>query len=163
VIKAAIFDLDGTLVNLPINYEALYEEFKKIVGTKNIEPVTKTVAALNATLKGKVFDAWTAAELATLPDMIIVERGMKLYQQYHNLPKALVTMQGEKTVQRILDILKLSLQAIITREDSLNRATQIELAIKKLRLEPESVIVIGDRETDKSAAESVGCKFKIVK
>ena len=50
-IEAAIFDLDGTLVNLPINYEALYIEFKKIMGTRNIEPITYTVAALNETLR----------------------------------------------------------------------------------------------------------------
>ena len=163
VIKAAIFDLDGTLVNLPINYEALYEEFEKIIGTKNIEPVTKTVAGLNETLRRRVFDVWTAAELAILPKLIIVKGGMRLYQQYHDMPRALVTMQGKKTVEKILNTLNLSFQVIITREDSLDRTTQIKLAIEELRLKPESVIVIGDRETDKPAAETVGCKFEMVK
>jgi len=51
-IKAVIFDLDGTLVNLPMDYRALYAEFQKIMGINNIEPVTKTVAALNDATKG---------------------------------------------------------------------------------------------------------------
>lgn len=163
MIKAAIFDLDGTLVNLPINYEALYEEFKKIIGIPNIEPVTETVAALNTTRKEKVFDAWTDAELAILPKMTDIKEGMKLYQQYIGNRRALVTMQGRKTAEKILNTLNLSFQVIITREDSLDRTAQIRTAIEKLRLKPENVIVIGDRENDKTAARKVGCKFKMVK
>jgi HAD superfamily hydrolase (TIGR01549 family) len=162
-IKAAIFDLDGTLVSLPIDYRALNAEFRKIMRIKNIEPVTKTVAALNETLRGKVFETWTMAESAILPKMTIVEGGIKLYKQYSEIPKALITMQGTKTVERILSILNLSFQVMITREDSLDRTAQIILALEKLRLKPENVIVIGDRETDKTAAGEAGCKFRMVK
>lgn len=163
MIKAAIFDLDGTLVNLPIDYEALYAEFRAIIGTQNIEPVTKTVAALDTALKEKVFEQWTATEFAVLPKMTIVKGGIRLYQQYKAKSRALVTMQGKKTVEKILSTLKLSFQVMLTREDSLDRTTQIRLAIEKLGLKPENVIIIGDRETDKAAAEKVGCKFKMVK
>jgi HAD superfamily hydrolase (TIGR01549 family) len=162
-IEAAIFDLDGTLVNLPINYETLYTEFRKIIGTRNIEPITNTVAALNETLRGKVFETWATAEANILPKMTIRKEGRKLYQQYEKIPRALITMQGKKTVEKILNIAHLSFQVMITREDSLDRARQIRLAVEKLRLKPENVIVIGDRETDKTAAEKVGCKFRMVK
>lgn len=162
-IKAAIFDLDGTLVSLPIDYRALYAEFRKIMRIKNIEPITKTVAALNEALREKVFEAWTTTESAVLPKMTIVKEGAELYEQYSEAPKALVTMQGRKTVEKILSTLNLSFQVVITREDSLDRTAQITLALEKLRLKPEYVIVIGDRQTDKTAAEKVGCKFKMVK
>ena len=163
MIEAAVFDLDGTLVNLPIDYEALYEEFKKLIRTQNIEPLTRTVAALNARLKKKVFDKWAATEFAVLPEMTIVKEGMNLYQYYADKPRALVTMQGKRTVEKILKTLNLSFGVVITREDSLDRIIQIRMVVEKLRSRPESVIVIGDRETDKTAAESVGCKFKMVK
>ena len=162
-IKAAIFDLDGTLVKLPIDYRALYEEFCKITGIKNIEPVTETVAALNEALREKVFETWTKAELAILQKMTAVKEGVELYEQYSEISKALVTMQGKRAVEKILSTLNLSFLVIITREDSLDRAAQITLALEKLRLKPENVIVIGDRETDKIAAERVGCKFRMVK
>lgn len=162
-IKAAVFDLDGTLVNLPIDYRALYAEFRKIMGTKNIQPVTKTVAALNTALRGKVFEAWTTAENAILPRMTIVREGMDQYKQYQDVPKALVTMQAAKTVEKVLNITHLSFQVVITREDSLDRATQIRLAVAKLGLEPEDVAVIADRRTDRIATEKVGCRFRMVK
>jgi HAD superfamily hydrolase (TIGR01549 family) len=163
VIRAAVFDLDGTLVNLPIDYGELYAESKKIIGADPIEPITKTIAALNETLKQKVFDLWTNIEQVALKKMTLVQEGMELYHQYANRPKALVTMQGKETVELILYTLSLSFQTAITREDSLDRTTQIQKAIEKLRLKPENVIVIGDRETDKTAAETVSCKFRMVK
>lgn len=163
MIEAAVFDLDGTLVNLPVDYGELYSESKKIIGIDQIEPITKTVAALNETLKQKVFALWTSIEHAALKRMTIVQEGMKLYHQYADKPKALVTMQGKETVEKILNTLCLSFQAVITREDSLDRTTQIQKAVKKLGLKPENVIVIGDRETDQTAAEKLGCKFKMVK
>lgn len=162
-IKAVIFDLDGTLVNLPMDYRALYAEFQKIMGINNIEPVTKTVAALNDATKGKVFETWTKAEFTVLPKMTIVKEGMKLFEQYSGIPKALVTMQGKRTMEKILSTLNLSFQVAITREDNLDRIAQIMLALEKLKLKPENVIMIGDRETDKTAAKKVGCKFKMVK
>ena len=162
-IKGTIFDLDGTLVSLPIDYPALYAEFRKILGVQTIEPLTKTVATLNNVLKRKVFEKWTRAELAILPKMRVVKEGIELYGQYSEIPKALVTMQGRKTVERILYILGLSFEAVTTREDSLDRTAQIILALEKLGLKPENVVVIGDRETDKTAAEKIGCKFRMVK
>ena len=161
-IEAAIFDLDGTLVSLPIDYTALYAELQKITGIENIEPVTETLATLNDTLKGNAFEMWTKAEFAVLPRMKIVKEGVELYNQYSEVSKVLVTMQGKKTAKRILKTLGLRFQAIISREDSLDRSVQIALALKKLKLKPENAIVIGDRETDKTAAEKLGCKFKMV-
>lgn len=162
-VKAAIFDLDGTLVDLPIDYRALYAEFRKIMGTTNIQPITKTVAALNTALRGRVFEAWTAAENAILPKMTIVKEGMALYEQHGNVPKALVTMQAAKTVERVLAVTHLFFQVVVTREDSLDRATQIRVAVKRLGMRPEDVIVIADRESDRIAAKKVGCAFKSVK
>lgn len=162
-IKVAIFDLDGTLVNLPIDYPSLYEEFRKITAFKNIEPITKTVTALNEALRGEVFEAWTRAEYAVLPKMTVIKNGMALYEHYSEIPKALVTMQGRKTAERILNVLNLSFSTVITREDSLDRTAQIRCALRKLKLKPEDAILIGDRETDKDAAREIGCKFRMVR
>jgi HAD superfamily hydrolase (TIGR01549 family) len=161
--RGVIFDLDGTLVSLPIDYSDLYAKFRQIIGGKSVEPLTKTVADLNDALRKKVFKTWTRAEFEILPRMTVVKEGIKLYEQYSEVPKALITMQGKDTTKRILHTLTLTFWTVITREDSLDRTAQIALALEKLRLKPENVLVIGDRETDKMAAEKNGCKFRRVK
>ncbi len=38
MIEAAIFDLDGTLVDIPIDYHMMLVEFKRILGVDEVRP-----------------------------------------------------------------------------------------------------------------------------
>ena len=46
MIKAVVFDLDGTLLDLPIDYPSLYEKFKQLMGVDEVRPILKTVAQI---------------------------------------------------------------------------------------------------------------------
>jgi beta-phosphoglucomutase-like phosphatase (HAD superfamily) len=56
LIESVIFDLDGTLINLPINYEKLFEEFSKTMKTANVRPLTKIIPKLDEKTKKKLFE-----------------------------------------------------------------------------------------------------------
>jgi len=43
LIEAIIFDLDGTSIHLPTEYEKLFQELSEIMKTVNVRPLTKTV------------------------------------------------------------------------------------------------------------------------
>ncbi len=159
MIEAVVFDLDGTLVNIPINYNALYRKIEKLTKVQKIEALTKVLHTLSIEKRKKAFEIWTNEELQVLPRMTTNEKGMKLYKAYSNKSLALVTMQGRETVNMILTKLKLEFQFAITREDSLDRTEQLELAIRKLKADCRKVLIVGDRESDVSAAKKVGCQF----
>jgi HAD superfamily hydrolase (TIGR01549 family) len=163
VIKAVIFDLDGTLVHLPVDYEKLFKEFKRIMKTNNIKPITQTIANLDEKTRKEVFRKWNAAELRALPKMIIKKEGIELYQKFSPKPKALVTMQGRTVVERILETIKLSFVVTITRELSLDRTQQLEEATKKLGVQLHEILFIGDTENDENSARKLGCQFIKVK
>jgi phosphoglycolate phosphatase-like HAD superfamily hydrolase len=82
VIEAVIFDLDGTLVKLPINYEALFDEFRRIIRAPEIHPIVETIARLDGKTKEAVFTAWDNAELAVLGNVTANEEGMNIYRQF---------------------------------------------------------------------------------
>lgn len=159
MIEAVVFDLDGTLVNIPINYNMLSERIREVTKAKNVESLTKTLQTLNKKERQIAFEIWTNEELQALPKMTINDKGMKLYETYSNKPLVLITMQGRETVDRIVKKLKLNFQFVITREDSLDRAEQIKIAIGKLKTTPRKVLIIGNRESDYTAAQKVGCNF----
>lgn len=159
MIRAVIFDLDGTLIHLPVNYEKLFEEFKKIMKTNTVRPVTDIVARLDETTKKKVFKVWDDAELEALPKMSINEEGAKLYEKFSPKPKALVTMQGKAVAEKILQTTKFSFKIIITREHSLNRIEQLQKAAEMLGVKPQEILFIGDAENDSASARKFGCKF----
>jgi len=159
MIKAVIFDLDGTLVHLPINYEKLFTEFRKIIGTSNIHPLTQKISELDAKTKKKIFDVWNNFELKAVPNLRLNMEGMALYKKFSKKRRALVTMQGKPVVDIITGRLKLHFDAIITREETLNRSEQLKIAAQKLGVSLSNILFVGNTNEDSLAAEKVGCKF----
>jgi HAD superfamily hydrolase (TIGR01549 family) len=162
VIEAVVFDLDGTLLHLPIDYERLIQEFKKVANV-DFHPLMEAVAKLDEVARGQVFRVWDLAELAAMEGITVNQEGMKLYSDFAGKPKALVTMQGKALVNVILGKFGLSFDVVVTREDSLNRAKQLEMATEKLATDFQRVLFVGNTDGDAYAAEKVGCQFVRVK
>lgn len=163
MIKAVIFDLDGTLIDLPLDYERLLRKFRKILNVSDVRPLTKMVAGLDGETKKEIFKVWDESELALTNKIKLKDEGMFLYRKYRAKPKALVTMQGKALVKAILDPLGLSFRFMLTREDSLDRVEQLQKAIQKLRVYSGDVLFIGNTEGDLQATGDIKCQFLRVK
>ena len=159
MIKAVIFDLDGTLIDLPLNYEKLRGEFGRILKVPDVGSLTKTVAGSDDETREKIFKIWDEAELALTKKIKLKDEGMALYKKYCAKPKALVTMQGKALVQAILDPLGLCFEFALTREDSLDRREQLRKAIRKLKVNSGDVLFIGNTEGDLQATDDIKCQF----
>lgn len=162
MIEAVIFDLDGTLIHLPLDYDKLFQEIRRILRTNNVRPLLKVLAMTKATERKQVFKVWDSIELETLPHVTLIDEGTKLYREYAQRPEALVTMQGTAFVQAALQKLELSFNAIATREDGLDRAKQLELVRRKLRVHFRSILFVGNKDYDQAAANAVKCQFRKV-
>ena len=162
--KAIIFDLDGTLVDLPIDYSTLYKKISEIVGIAEISSLLKTVAQIeDPQILRKVFDTWTRFEIDIIDKITVHTEGMHLYSQHVKLPKALVTMQGKETIQKICKKFNLQFDVIFTREDSLNRVEQLKMAAIKLGFTLPDTLFIGNIDNDENAANQINCQFIRVK
>jgi HAD superfamily hydrolase (TIGR01549 family) len=163
VIEIVIFDLDGTLVHLPIDYEVLFEEFKQIMHVDNVRPVVTTVSRADEKTRKLVFEAWDKAELAVSEKITMNEEGMKPYRKFMDKQKVLVTLQGKAVVKSILKQSNLTFDFVVTREDALFRVDQLMKAINQLKSEPKNVLFVGNADSDADAAEKIGCQFQRIK
>jgi HAD superfamily hydrolase (TIGR01549 family) len=161
-ISAAIFDLDGTIVCLPINWERLFDEFKRIMHVDVVRPLVETVSKVDGKTRLEVFAAWDQAELAVVGTTTLCEQGMAIYRKHAHKPRALVTMQGKNAVQAIMERFGLSFEVTFTREDSLDRVEQLRMAAEKLKIQPRDILFVGNAESDIAAARKVGCLFQKV-
>lgn len=157
--KAVIFDLDGTLVNLPIDYDVLFQEFRKIVKTSKIRPLTTTISRLDKKTRKKAFKVWERRELEAFENITTNKEGIEHYKGSLKKPKALVTMQGRVLAQKVIEQLNLSFDTIVTRENSLSRAEQLEIAAKELGVLTNEVLFIGNTDEDANAARKISCHF----
>jgi HAD superfamily hydrolase (TIGR01549 family) len=157
--EAVIFDLDGTLINLPIDYEKLFREFSEIAKIDDMHPITKIVSKLDERTKKKVFKIWDKTEASAWREGNIKREGMTLYRKFSKELKGLVTMQGKTLAQSIIKSLKLSFDVVVTREDSLDRIEQLKIAARKLGVSLRDILFIGNTESDSAAAKNVECQF----
>jgi HAD superfamily hydrolase (TIGR01549 family) len=163
LIKALVFDLDGTLIQLPVDYEKLFLEFKKLIEVETFHPLADVLSQLDENTKEQVFRVWDNAELIALKKITSIKEGMNIYEKFSHKPKALVTLQGRTTAETVVEQLGLSFNVLVTREDSLDRVEQLKNARKKLKTQFESVLFVGNTENDFLAAEEVGCQFLRIK
>lgn len=160
MIEAVIFDLDGTLINLPIDYEQLFREFSKILKTKGIQPVTKTLPNLDEKTRKRIFQVWDEKENLAWKKGTTKKEGLAIYSKFHDKPKALVTMQGKSLVQEIMNSSGLMFESVVTREDSLGRTEQLQIAAQKLGVPlGKRILFVGNTEGDATAAKKVACQF----
>ncbi|MBX5328103.1 MAG: HAD-IA family hydrolase [Candidatus Bathyarchaeota archaeon] len=159
MIKAAVFDLDGTIIHLPIDYEKLFKEFSKIMKTEEVRPLTEKISKLDKKARERAFEVWDSFELEALRKFTVNKEGIMLFQRFSEIPKALVTMQGKKLVENITERLDLSFNFTITREDSLDRTKQLQKAAQMLEIHPQNILFVGNTNEDYLAAKKIGCQF----
>jgi len=165
VINGIIFDLDGTLIQLPIRYEVIFEKLQNLFDTQDeFKPLIPTIlekANNDAKLIQQAFDLICEEETQAAKNFKIIDNAIDTlnYFKNRNYSLSLVTMQCMKAAKLVLDKMQISelFSSIITRDDSIQRSIQIKNSVEILSLSPDNVIVIGDRIHDVQSAKEVGC------
>lgn len=165
-----IFDMDGTLISFPVQWETVRSELKELTGANGefvpVFPTIESIVSKHPELRKPILDTIDKHEVAAVPRASLHDgafdalatlagRGRKL---------SLVTMQGRAACSRILDKFEISnfLSSSFTREDSLDRSSQLRMALESVRATPDRSVFIADRINDQRAAESIGIDFVMI-
>ena len=161
--KTIIFDLDGTLINLNLDFEELNSKILALLNlNKKSGPLLDTIiheTMNNKNLREKIWILVDKVELENIEQLEVFPETIAVLNdlQKQGYGLALVTLQGRKATQKILHKLEIFdfFNPIFTREDSHKRSRQIELVIKSLNIPKDQILMVGDRLNDVKASKEV--------
>ena len=165
MIKGVIFDLDGTLIQLPINYDIIQKNLKEFFNiSENLKPLIPTIIALSKNDQNKIKTAFSLIckeEILASKNFEIMNDAIEIlkFLKSKNLILCLVTMQCRAALNEILykmNILDL-FDFVISRDENYDRFEQIQNSLDNISLNSSEVLVIGDRIHDVESAKKAGC------
>lgn len=165
MIKGIIFDLDGTLVELPIDNEKVQENLQKYFGTsKNFKPLIPTIIELSGNDPVKIknsFEIICKEEILASKNFKLMDNALEIlnFLKSQHLFLCLITMQCKDALKNVLETMQISdlFDSILSRDECFDRQEQIEISLNNIGISPTQVLVIGDRIHDIKSAKNAGC------
>lgn len=155
-IKAVIFDMDGTIVDSSLDFDAIREE----IGLPGGADILQSIAAMDEPGRSRAFAVLhkyekKAAGKASLRDgaaetlEALREKGIKV---------ALLTRNSSDSVREITDRLKLELDAMVSRDDGTPKPSPegIYRIAEELGVDPAETLMVGDYIFDVLTGKAAG-------
>lgn len=155
ILKGIIFDMDGTVVEVPYNWDQIKKELN--TQGKSILHFLANLDEPERTAKWKILARYEDEATAKAH----LKEGMREFLDFlaqRGIKKALVTNNSHKNVTYLLDKFDLRFDVIISRESGLWKPSGAPFfaALKKLKIRKEESCVIGDSPFDIQAAGEAG-------
>ena len=167
--RTFVFDLDRTLVTIPIDWPTVRKEYERISGEKLDRTLMflqlRQVLARRPELREPLFSMIDSFELRAAASTRPLEGAVDLLTMLSGRSRlALVTLQGRAVCAEISRLVGLGgfFSAQITREDSLDRGEQIQMAVRALNSSPEITLFVGDMENDVIGARKARVEVAIM-
>ena len=157
MIQGVLFDLDGTLTEMNIDFEKLREA----LGAKNT-PILEYLESLKHTEKVRGFKILQEAEDVAARSARLNTGALQLldFLSHKEIKTGIVTRNSRGSVDIVLEKYSLLFDIVVTREDAPPKpsAEPVILASRLLRKEPSQLIFIGDYKFDMLSGRAAGVR-----
>ena len=167
--SAYIFDLDGTLFTIPVDWLKVREEVGKMsgapVGEVPIFLKVEQLVSVRPSIRETLFAMLDRHELEAAPSATPMSGAIELLSHVSKVAKmGLVTMQGSAACDKVLGRHHLGelFDVLVTREDSLDRAAQLRIALQAMASSPKDTLFTGDRLNDVLCGRKAGVDTALV-
>jgi phosphoglycolate phosphatase len=168
--SCCVFDMDGTLISLPVEWDRVRSELQALTATSlQFNPFfldVQSIVAKEPLLLGPIMRTIDKYEAKAVPGARLEDGALDALTALSGRAKlSLVTMQGRAACESILKRLEIGayFSSSFTREDSMDRTTQLRMALESLGADVAEAVFVGDRINDLKAARSAGVRFVMIR
>jgi HAD superfamily hydrolase (TIGR01509 family) len=159
MLKAILFDMDGTITCPHIDWHALRQR----VGAPQGVPIMEYADSLSNPQKERAHALVEAAEMEAAEQAVLNPGARELLVELRAYPLrlALVTNNNRKAMRTIVDKFRLDFDLLLSREDApLKPAPDLVLrALERFKLAPTQACFVGDGTYDRLASQAAGVPY----
>ena len=168
--KVLISDLDGTLIHVPVNWGEVKRALSRALKSEvsSIFEALRGAWARDENLFRELSRLVEEHEINSVKDLKELRGSRELLRclKDHGVKVAIVTLQSERSLKKALEASGLApyVDVYVTRDEELDRARQIEIALQRLSAEKgrDAVVFMGDRPSDLEAGRRLGIPTIII-
>ena len=162
-VQGIIFDLDGTLVELPVNWREVISSVENMLGIK-VRSLLELYPKIWGTEKYELVSRMVERfEMASLDGFRFLDDSPQLLRDLSSKYQlGLITFQGINVAKRITEMIGINGLLMATRDDAPTRIEQISRIVSATRYRFEDFLVVGDLLNDVYSALKVGCHAVLV-
>lgn len=164
-VRNLIFDLDETLVQLPVNWSLVYREMGRLLGME-VSSFTATLSMLwGSDLYWEVSRFVEKYELESLGNLIILDNSPWILRELkEDYTLNLASLQSRKAIENVLNIMgaRELFKIIVSRDERPTKREQIKLILSMGDYIASETMVIGDRINDIISALENSCKATLI-
>ena len=158
-VHGIIFDMDGTLVDSRLDFDAMRHEMGLPVGTPILEALA---VAPEGAAREQMLRTMQIHELRGADEAVLFEGVIEFLHHIdrRGIPAAVLTRNSRESTDRTLNRLNLSFSQVVTREDAPPKPDPagVQLIAERWGLPTCEVIVIGDYLFDLQAGRRAGMR-----
>jgi len=159
-----LFDMDGTLIRMKLNFRKIREDLEKMIGKMGTSILETVDKIKDETLRKKAIEYIEKEEEKAAERSELIEGTLEClrYLKKKNVKIGIITRNNRKSSimsaenTKIIDYIDL----ILSRDDVEKvkpDPMHIQIALKKLNSEPEKSVVVGDHRFEIEAGKKLGC------
>lgn len=164
-IRNLIFDLDETLILLPVDWSLIYRELGRLLG-REVSSFTATLSMLwGSKLYWEVSRFVEKYELESLSNLIVLDDSPYILRKLgENYRLNLTSLQSRRSIESILNLIGVRelFKVVVSRDERPTRREQIKLVLSVGGYEASETIMVGDRVNDVLSALENNCKAVLI-